>query len=644
MPASAGQTRRPCLDWSLRWTEVAPLDEGACRARIGALVRAGRPVDAAVCYEGFVRRLHNETHAGPSAEFEALKSTFSAGRTAPVDTMVVRGTVTLSGLSQLDVDARAVAEAAAVINGQADFATLQALSQLTSFSLKEALAELVKHGILAPSGDRTWEFTSPANRDRVFGVISADRRNNLQRALATRLGTPKETKRTVFASRNTPAKPPGEKQIRPGSVIMAGVGAVLLVIGGNWAARVTTASAVELKAGSTILLDHVTATSDPELADAVNAAGDVGLSQSRHVALYATRVNRDTAADAPHAERIRALARRERIPRIIALDVTGTDSALRVAARLIDGSSGEVLGEESVDTRRAQLVDDLDRLLRRVRVTLGESEAIVRDSSRLLREVGSASIEALSAYAEGLEAWSGDRAEEARTAWIRALDRDSAFALAELALANDAFTRNDAGEGDRRVRRAITHSARLTVLDALRARQMIALRDGRLEEATKLAEQVAKRAPSAQAWFDAAMVQVSAARCAEAITAFERALAIDSAHTPSRLGIADCAAAQGNTSLALKQVETASRIDSALVRPAEVAMHRGRALVRAGRFGEADTAFRAMFGGAEQDSAGAFRWLAQLLMMRGKYGEALPMLQNASRLARQGGDGRRSST
>src|SRR5688572_11840414 len=116
--------QKAALDWSHRWCEVAPLEEGACKARIGALVRAGRPVDAAVCYEGFVRRLHNETHAGPSAEFEGLKSTFSAGRRATVDTMVVRGTVTLSGLSQLDVDARAVAEAAAVINGQADLATL----------------------------------------------------------------------------------------------------------------------------------------------------------------------------------------------------------------------------------------------------------------------------------------------------------------------------------------------------------------------------------------------------------------------------------------------------------------------------------------------------------------------------------------
>jgi hypothetical protein len=54
--------------------------------------------------------------------------------------------------------------------------------------------------------------------------------------------------------------------------------------------------------------------------------------------------------------------------------------------------------------------------------------------------------------------------------------------------------------------------------------------------------------------------------------------------------------------------------------------------------GEADTAFRAMFTERPADSATAFRWLAQLQMLRGRYGEALPMLQQASRLTRQAGD------
>jgi tetratricopeptide (TPR) repeat protein len=188
------------------------------------------------------------------------------------------------------------------------------------------------------------------------------------------------------------------------------------------------------------------------------------------------------------------------------------------------------------------------------------------------------------------------------------------------------------------VRRAVAHAARLTALDALRARQIIALRDGRLDEASTLAEQVARRAPSSQAWFDVATVHVAADRCAEAITAFERAIAVDSTHTRSRIGLAECSLSLGNTAVALRHLDAARRIDSVSMPAVEYALQRGRVLARANRFGEADSAFRAMFSGIAADSAAAFRWLAQLQMLRGRYGEALPMLQSASRLSRQVGD------
>ena len=652
--------RKVAMDWSQRWCDVAPLDESAHRARIQALVRAGRPVDAAVTFEGFVRRLHNEKGASPSAEFEALREVFAAGRAAPVDKVVIRGTVTISGLTQLGVDARAIAEAAAVIDGVADAATLQAISHITSFSFKFAIAELVQHGILAAAGDGKWEFTSPENRERVLSVISRHRRENLERRVAERLGIPLDPKRTgqrrpvmpkVSSPRidtpRTPVQRPAVAQraaawmpaFRPRTLIAAGIGAISIVFGANWAARVATAGSVELEPGSTVLLEYVSGASDPALAGAVNTAAALGLSQSRHVALYRpSAATRDTATNPPDAAGLRALAKRERIPRIIALDVTGTDSALRVAARLIDGSSGEVLGEESIETGRSRLVDDLDRLLRKVRVTLGESEEIVRDSSRLLRDVGSASIEALSAYAEGLEAYTADQPDRARAAWGRALERDSSFALAELALANDAFNRSDADAGDRWIRRAIDHAERLTALDALRARQMVALRDKRYSEASALAEQIVKRAPSSQAWFDVATVHVAAGKCAEAVPAFEKAIAADSSNARAYLEIAACSLADGNTALALKSLDDLRRIDSTAVSTTQYALYRGQALARAGRFDEADTAFREMLEAESVDSAGPYRWLAESLMMRGRYGEALPILAHVTRFARQAGD------
>lgn len=641
--AERREERKSASDWAHKWCDVAPLDERAAAARIRTLVTIGRPVDAAVCYESFVRRMHSEAHAAPSAEFESLRQSFAANRMAPADKVVVRGTVTLSGLAQLSMDARSVAEAAAVMHVAADAESLQVLTGITSFSFRAAIAELVDHGIirLVQGADAAWEFTSDENRERVSRVIPAHRREALERALALRNAPTAPA--AAPSRRRVPSLPRFKVRIpfRPAPVVGGAVAVLALVAGVNWAARVARASSLEIEAGSRVLLAEVSDAADPALTGAVNTAATLGLRQSRHVALYPThRPGASSAADSAVATAAgaRELARREGIPRIIAIDLRRTDSVLQVAARLIDGASGAVLGEETVDTHRARLVDDLDSLLRRVRITLGESAEVVRDSSQALREVASPSIDALSAYARGLDAWGAGRPEDARASWTSALELDSTFALVELALANDAFAREDNDAGSRWARRAVSHADRLTALDALRARQIVARRDGRLTEASALAEAIAVRAPSSQAWLDVASVQVAAGRCPDARKSLESALALDSANTRAHLLLAGCALEEGNATLAIRSIDNARRITPSAVSDATYARYRGLALVRASRLDEAADAFSAMLPASSvEDSASAHRWIAQVAMLRGRYGEALPNLQEATRLYRRAG-------
>ena len=239
--------RKAAIDWAQKWCDVAPFDETACSARIAALVRAGRPVDAAVVYENFVRRLHNESQRAPSPEFEALKESFSAGRPAPTDKVLIRGAMTLSGLSQLGMDARAVAEAAAVFGEAADSETLQAISRIGSYSFKFAMAELVQHGIMQSIGNGRWDFSSSASRDQVFAVISKHRRENVERAVAERFGTPVEPKRASTPRRpGVTEKTKRPSRIGPIAIAAAGVVAVVAIVAVKWVTGVTTANAVEL--------------------------------------------------------------------------------------------------------------------------------------------------------------------------------------------------------------------------------------------------------------------------------------------------------------------------------------------------------------------------------------------------------------
>ncbi|HSA57887.1 MAG TPA: BTAD domain-containing putative transcriptional regulator, partial [Gemmatimonadaceae bacterium] len=606
---------RAMLDAAVRWTEVAPLDEHAQRQRIEALVRHGRPIDAAVCYESFLQRLRASGHGEPSATFTEIRARFAADGAA-VARRRAPGLLTLSTLAQLPVDARTIVEAAAVIGEPATSEVLQRITELTPQAFRAAARELAQRGIFAAQGesDERYDFTLEENRRRVGNVIPADRRGTLRRAVQARLG------RLPGESPPEPAPEPRRRSreprhFSPSRRMALGVSSVVIASATllNWVGRTAPADALALAPGSRILLADVrNGTGEPLLDAALGTAAAVGLRQSRHVALVPAQRTRTVTRDSARGGRAgrpldldaaRGIAVRDSVARVVSLDVQRFDSAYRLAARVIDPQSGEILREEQVEVRRSDLVDGLDGLLQRVRAALGESESSVRESSRPLRAVASPSLEALEAYTEGARAHALGNVSATRAAWLRALAADSTFALAELALADDAFERGATDEGDRWLRRAIAHAHRLSTIEALRARHRRALRGGNTGEAERLAAEILDLEPSSAAWFALAQAQLAGGDCGAASAALDSALVLDSLHVPSRLTLARCAAEQGDLRAAVAHHAVVQRADAmALARPA-YAHAWGMVLVRAGRLAEAEAAFeRLLTTGLVEDS------------------------------------------
>lgn len=645
-------------DWAAKWCDVAPLDEQAIRRRIDALVHVGRPVDASVCYEGYVRRVKVQLGADPSPEFEALKQSFAADGLPSYRKARQGGNVTLSGLAQLSGDARTLVEAAAVVGAPASAALLRKLAELTSHAFSHAIDELVQGAILRPSEavPGSYEFTSEANRKRVYDVTAAVRRRALHTALAghLRVKASDEASKAVVEEHLRLGEKPKAFQIKRQFVF--GVAAVpVLVVGvvlANWVAKVAKANDSALAAGSTILLADVrNETGELPMGEGLATAAVLSLQQSRHVALYPRKRARslarseqrkDGARNTGLDERAaRQVAVREHVARIVSLDVRRVDSGYRLEARVIEPRTGAVLGEQQVEVRRPEVVDALDGLLKRVRSSLGESDASVRESSQPLRTMASSSLEALNAYAEGVEAWTEGDPDAARLAWTRALTIDSSFAMVALALANEAYDRSASGEGDAWMDRAIANEGRLLPTDVVRARQLRALRSGDLEAAARLALDVAQKTPSSEAWYGVGVVHVAARKCGDAIPAFGRALTLDSAHTRARLALAECELQQGNVKGALAAYATVQRLDSDALRRGSNSFPWGVALTRAGRFEEAKRAFSRLFAsGSAMDSARGHEALASLESYRGRYAEAIPALENAARLYRRDGAAR----
>lgn len=642
---------RTVIEWATRWCEVAPHDERALATRLRALVAAGRPIDASVLFESFTRRLRAEGLGEPSPEFLALRPSFAASRGTGARPPRPTGPVTLSTLTQLPPDARTLAEVVAVIGGATDEETLRGITDLPAFNVRAALDALVARGILRRT-DATppaWEFISDADRQRVYDVIARDRRRGLHRAVWDRFGAgASEAERQRFEEHRVRGEAPRSIQIS--GRVVAGIAAVLLAVVAipYSVSRIARADAMELEPGSRILLADVrNETGEPHVGPALGTAAALGLQQSEHVALVPqSRARALATPSGPRGERrldvetARGIAVRESVARVVSLGVVRAESTYRLAARVIDPRTGQVVGEEQVEVGRHNLVDGLDGLIARVRVRLGESPSALRESSRPLRAVASPSLEALEAYTEGTRASAAGDAATARRAWMRALALDSSFALAELALAHDAFARGDSLAGDAWMERAVAHGDRLTTLEALRARQVRALRAGDARQAATLATTIAEREPSGDAWFTVGEAALAAGGCAEAEPPLGNALALDSLHVPTRLALARCALERGDVRGAMRHHTVVQATDSTIWMRGGYRQAWGNLLVRSGRPADAEAVFGDLVAiGSAADSLTGLRSLGALEMYRGRYAVALPLLQHATRLARRDGAG-----
>lgn len=633
---------REALQWSVRWCEVAPFEERAWASRIRALVHSGRPVDAASSYASFVQSLRVAEQRAPSAEFERVKELFAANRGSsqsppePSSPARFAPAVTLSLLSQLTVDARALIEAAAVLGEPERPQTLQSVAGLTAIAFRHAAGDLERRGLLRPSkaDPERYEFSSAENRQRVYDVIAADRRRALHRAafaLQEVAVTPAVADQHRQLGEERRRLTVNRRALVTGASVIAG--AVLLAAGIAGLAR---SNALALTAGSTVLLADVrNATGDSAFDGALAAAASIALTQSSHVTLHERPANTVGRLDEQTA---RALATKTKVARVISLGIERTDSLYRLSARLIDPPSGDVLHEGTVESRRAEIVDRLDGLLVEVRRRLGEAETLVRESSQPLRLVASASIEALDAYARGARAQETGASAAARDAWRRALAIDSTFALAEIALADEAVQRSADHEAEVWIQQAAAHMGRLRPTEAMRVRRVLAMQSGNVREALRLATDVVQKAPTSEAWYDLAAVHLAARNCEEASPALAKSLGLDSANVRARLALARCAAEAGDVKGALFHFAAARQADPALAAQAAFARDWGAVLARAGRLPEAQAAFERLFTtGAALDSAEGLRALAALAMYRGRFTEASQLLQRATRAVRRGG-------
>ncbi|HTE46382.1 MAG TPA: BTAD domain-containing putative transcriptional regulator [Gemmatimonadaceae bacterium] len=187
------------------------------------------------------------------------------------------------------------------------------------------------------------------------------------------------------------------------------------------------------------------------IADVENTTGDSVFDRTVPVALAAALVQsprirvvspdrigralvrmRRPAEDVLLTEKLaREIAQRDGVPMVAVPAISRAENAYELTTRILDGSTGAVLGFSAVRAeRRGDVLDALDRLGRDLRGKLGESSRSIRANTVPLPLVTTASLDALKKFAEGERAFRTARPEDARNLWTQAVAIDSAFAIA----------------------------------------------------------------------------------------------------------------------------------------------------------------------------------------------------------------------
>ena len=395
-----------------------------------------------------------------------------------------------------------------------------------------------------------------------------------------------------------------------------------------------------------LLADIANATGDslfPGRALTLAAAG--GLQESRHIRLFPHARVRETLArmGQPNAEttldesRAREIAQRANLDAVLAVEVHSAGSRYLLSARLLQPTGNEVGATRLEVAGREQLLDGLDRLLKRVRRILGESRQQL-EVGRRLPQVTTASLDALEDYADGSQAWERRDYRAARLHWDRAVAKDSTFAAALAALAHWWFLQgNDIVQGESYLVRALALSSRLTEREQLELRATAARYRGQPESAITASRILAEQYPDRDSWFSLATLLMRQERCAEAIPAVQRALALDSTFVNAWINLATCYQIEDQPEASLEAYAQADKLDSLVLRRGNLNQEWGRIFVQLGRPAAAESAFRGMLSrGEPADRARGHRSMGFLRMYQGRYGEAIDQFREAAALTSQG--------
>ena len=383
-------------------------------------------------------------------------------------------------------------------------------------------------------------------------------------------------------------------------------------------------------------------TQDSVFDGAIDAALTAGLQQSSHVSIFPrsrvqqtlTRMRRALSASAPvriDETLAREVAQREGVHTVLAASVDRIDSSYMLTARLVEAATGVTIAAESRRAnRRAEIIDAIDDLVRRLRHDIGESADVIAKHDLPLPQATTRSLEALRKYAEGKAAWAAGQHTPARELYLEAVALDSDFALAHAALGFYYYWNNDRPNGDAHYDHALRLLDRLTDRERLQVRASAESWRGNRDAAIELRKALLAIYPDdPAAWGSIGYDYMRLHRPNESIAAYRKQLERDSTSPSDYINLAISYLQLGKYDEAVRHYQRAFTLQPSLLKLENLNHEYGKALLFAGKPEEARAVYDSMLAGTVDQRARGHRSLGLLAMIRGRYGEAIDRFRDA---------------
>jgi putative peptide modification system cyclase len=222
--------------------------------------------------------------------------------------------------------------------------------------------------------------------------------------------------------------------------------------------------------------DMTNQTGENILNDSLQTAFRIGLEQSRYVNVIPDLKVRSTLAlmqrdsDKTHVDRSvgSEVAIRDGARALVLPSVAEVGGRVRVTAEVVDPRTQSTVYSESAEgIGFSSVLPSLDRVSQQLRLRLGEALVSVEASSVPLPQVTTANLDALRAYALGLDAYAGNHMSDALELFKHAIKLDPNFALAYMGIARVYMISEDETTARTYVTKALTLKDRLPARDQL---------------------------------------------------------------------------------------------------------------------------------------------------------------------------------